>query len=166
MVLSGEYLDDYNQRINGVRSVRYCIEMPVENFIMKLSNSLHRGVIKLSAGRKGWEAYNMPVLKLTTTGRKSGLPRTVMLTSPHQIGDCLVIVASKGGADTHPDWFLNIQSNPQVHIQTRNRSEEMAARIVSAEEREELWETVTAKFGNYAQYQTKTDRLIPLVVLE
>ena len=133
---------------------------------MKLGNSLHRGVIKLSAGRKGWEAYDMPVLKLTTTGRKSGLPRSVMLTSPLQIGGSLVIVASKGGSDTHPDWFLNIKADQKVQIETQDSSSQMMARIVNDEEYEELWETVTAKFGNYARYQTKTDRLIPLVVLE
>jgi deazaflavin-dependent oxidoreductase (nitroreductase family) len=146
--------------------MRYCIRVPVENSIMKLSNSLHRGVIKMSAGKKGWEAYNMPVLKLTTTGRRTGLPRTVMLTSPHQIADSLVIVASKGGADTHPDWFLNIKSDPRVHVETQGSSQEMVARIVNDAERGELWEMVTSKFGNYARYQTKTDRLIPLVVLE
>tara|TARA_B110000014_G_C19689925_1_gene361591 strand:+ start:105 stop:584 length:480 start_codon:yes stop_codon:yes gene_type:complete len=148
------------------RFIRYCVGVPVENFFMKLGNSLHRGVIKLSAGRKGWEAYDMPVLKLTTTGRKSGLPRSVMLTSPLQIGGSLVIVASKGGSDTHPDWFLNIKADQKVQIETQDSSSQMMARIVNDEEYEELWETVTAKFGNYARYQTKTDRLIPLVVLE
>jgi deazaflavin-dependent oxidoreductase (nitroreductase family) len=133
---------------------------------MKLSNILHRGLIKVSAGRQGWDVLNMPVLKLTTTGRKTGIARTVMLTSPHQIGNNLVIVASKGGSDQHPEWFLNLESNPHVHVEIRNSTQEMTARIITPDEREALWEIITAQYGNYANYQRKTKRLIPLVVLE
>ena len=68
-------------------------------------NTLHRGLLKLSGGRLGWRAAGMPVLELTTIGRRSGLPRTVMLTSPIQEGDAIVIVASRGGDDQHPAWF-------------------------------------------------------------
>ena len=132
---------------------------------MKLSNSLHRGVIKLSAGRKGWDAFGMPVIKLTTTGRKTGLPRSVMLTSPPQIGESLVLVASKGGSDTHPEWFLNLVANPNVIVETRIGSKEMIAQVVDADVREQLWDEVTEKFSNYGQYQSKTDRLIPLIIL-
>ena len=145
--------------------MRYCNGVPVENFFMKLSNSLHRGVIKLSAGRKGWEAFGMPVMKLTTTGRKTGLPRSVMLTSPHQIGDSLVLVASKGGSDTHPEWFLNLVENPSVIVDTRSGQREMTAHVVHSESRDQLWDEVTEKFRNYGQYQSKTDRLIPLIIL-
>ena len=146
-------------------SLHYYRHVP-SNLAMKLSNILHRGLIKASAGRQGWDVLHMPVLKLTTTGRKTGLARTVMLTSPHQIGSNLVIVASKGGADQHPEWFLNLESIPHVHVETRNSTQEMTARIVNPDEREELWEIITAKYGNYANYQKKTKRLIPLVVLE
>ena len=132
---------------------------------MKLSNSLHRGLIKLSAGRKGWEAAGMPVIKLTTTGRKTGLPRSVMLTSPHQIGDSLVLVASKGGSDSHPEWFLNLVANPEVIIETRSEKKEMTAQVVNSDDYEDLWCEVTTKFGNYGQYQNRTDRVIPLVVV-
>ena len=132
---------------------------------MKLSNSLHRGLIKLSAGRKGWEAAGMPVIKLTTTGRKTGLPRSVMLTSPHQIGDSLVLVASKGGSDSHPEWFLNLVANPEVIMETRSGKKEMTAQVVNSDDYEDLWGEVTTKFGNYGQYQNRTDRVIPLVVV-
>jgi len=132
---------------------------------MKLSNSLHRGVIKLSAGRKGWDAFGMPVIKLTTTGRKTGLPRSVMLTSPHQIGESLVLVASKGGSDTHPEWFLNLVADPNVVVETRIGRKEMTAQVVAGDAREQLWDEVTEKFRNYGQYQSKTDRLIPLIIL-
>ena len=79
-------------------------------------NGIHRVVLKVSGGRVGWKAGSMPVLELTTIGRKSGQPRSVMLTSPVQEGDTVVIVASRGGDDTHPAWFLNLQANPEVEV--------------------------------------------------
>src|ERR1700726_87371 len=82
----------------------------------KAMNSVHRGLLKVSGGRLGWEASSMPVLELTTTGRKSGLPRTVMITSPYQEGTTIVIVASRGGDDEHPAWFLNLRDNPDVEV--------------------------------------------------
>ena len=95
-------------------------------------NRLHRGLLKVSGGRFGWTAANMPVLELTTVGRKSGKPRSVMLTSPHRDGDVIVIVASKGGEDTHPAWFLNLRENPQVVVTTRDTHErQMVAQVAS-----------------------------------
>src|SRR6202790_5030107 len=83
---------------------------------LKAMNTFHRGLLKLSGGRLGWRGANMPVLELTTTGRKSGQPRSVMLTSPLQEGSTIVIVASRGGDDQHPAWFLNLQDNPNVEV--------------------------------------------------
>lgn len=130
-------------------------------------NSAHRCLLKLSGGRLGWTAADMPVLELTTIGRKSGKPRSVMLTSPHQDGDVIVIVASKGGADHHPNWFLNLRDNPRVVVTMQDSADrKMNARVASREERERLWPTITSDFKNYAGYQDKTDREIPLVMLE
>ena len=90
-----------------------------------------------------------------------------MLTSPHQEGDTFVIVASKGGSDTHPAWFLNLRENPQVAVTTKGVPErKMTARVASPEERDRLWPIVTGKYANYANYQKNTDREIPLVILE
>ena len=72
------------------------------DLFLKTANSVHRTLVKVTGGRLGWEAGKMPVLQLTTIGRKSGEPRTVMLTTPHRQGDTIVIVASKGGDDRHP----------------------------------------------------------------
>ena len=80
-------------------------------------NFIHRLIIGLSFGRKGWNLAKMPVLELTTTGRKSGIPRSVMLTSPHQEDGSLLIVASKGGSDRPPEWLLNIEKNPNHTFQ-------------------------------------------------
>ena len=137
------------------------------NRALRFMNSAHRCLLKLSGGRLGWTAADMPVLELTTIGRKSGKPRSVMLTSPHKDGDVIVIVASKGGADHHPNWFLNLRDNPRVVVTMQDSADRnMNARVASREERERLCPTITSDFTNYAGYQSKTDREIPLVMLE
>lgn len=134
---------------------------------LKTMNAVHRTLLTLSGGRIGWRGGGMPVLKLTTTGRKSGQPRTVMLTSPVQKGDTIVIVASRGGDDFHPAWFLNLQDDPSVGVQFAGKPEApMHARIATTDERADLWPQVTAAYKGYANYQTKTQREIPLVLLE
>lgn len=134
---------------------------------MKTMNSVHRVVLAVSGGRLGWTASNMPVLELTTTGRKSGLPRSTMLTSPAQEGDDLVIVASRGGDDTHPAWFLNLRDEPHVQVSLGGKAKRpYTAHIADAAERARLWPKITADHKNYAGYQRKTDREIPVVVLK
>jgi len=140
--------------------------MPTD-FALKMMNAVHRSVLKLSGGRLGWEASSMPVLELTTTGRKSGQPRSVMLTSPYQEGSTIVVVASRGGDDQHPAWFLNLRDDPDVEVTMKGEPKRrMVARVANAEERARLWPLVTADHKNYAGYQTKTEREIPLVLLE
>ena len=137
------------------------------DFAMKAMNAVHRTILTLSFGKIGWKAANMPVLELTTTGRRSGQPRTVLLTSPLQLGDTLVVVASRGGDDQHPAWFVNLQANPEVHVALQGGPKRaMHARVASSDERAELWPKVTADHANYAGYQRKTEREIPLVLLE
>ena len=137
------------------------------DFQLKTMNAIHRGVLAVSGGRLGWRAGGMPVVELTTTGRKSGQPRTVMLTSPLQQGDSIVIVASRGGDDHHPAWYLNLRDHPDVDVAyAGGPKRSMRARVASPEERTAMWPQVTAKYKGYANYQTKTDREIPLVVLE
>jgi deazaflavin-dependent oxidoreductase (nitroreductase family) len=133
---------------------------------LKAMNGFHRGLMKLTGGRVGWQAGSMPVVELTTTGRKSGQPRTVLLTSPVQEGSTYVVVASRGGDDQHPAWFLNLRDNPDVKVTTRGETRRMHARVADAAERARLWPLVTAEHKNYAGYQQKTDREIPLVLLE
>ncbi len=134
---------------------------------LKTMNGVHRALLKLSFGRIGWEAMKMPVLELTTIGRKSGQARSVMLTSPLQVGDGYVIVASRGGDDHHPAWFLNLRDNPEVSVRIKGGpTQPMTARVATAEERAEWWPQLTADHDNYAGYQTKTDREIPVVLLE
>ena len=133
---------------------------------LKVMNGVHRAVLAVSFGHFGWSAAGMPVLELTTKGRKSGQPRSVMLTSPWQDGETVAIVASRGGDDQNPAWFLNLRDDPQVEVTMRGTKRPMHARIADAEERARLWPLITTDHKNYAGYQTKTDREIPVVLLE
>jgi deazaflavin-dependent oxidoreductase (nitroreductase family) len=137
------------------------------DFTLKAMNAIHRGLLKISGGRVGWKVSNMPVLELTTTGRKSGRSRSVMLTSPLQDGTTLVVVASRGGDDKPPAWFLNLRDNPEVEVALQGKpAQRMQARVATQEERGRLWSQVVADHKNYADYQTRTNREIPLVLLE
>ena len=134
--------------------------------MLKTMNALHRVLLKASFGKLGWKMGPMPVLELTTTGRKSGQPRTVMLTSPVQEGDAVVIVASKGGEDTHPAWFLNLRDQPAVEVALGGKPKApYTASVLDDAERDALWPRVEQAYKGYAGYQRKTDRKIPLVKL-
>ena len=134
--------------------------------VLKIMNAGHRIILKASFGKVGWKAGSMPVLELTTIGRKSGQPRSVMLTSPVQEGDTIVIVASKGGEDTHPAWFLNLRDEPEVEVAYAGAPKRAyLATIADADTRARLWPTIVAEYKGYAGYQEKTDREIPLVLL-
>lgn len=109
----------------------------------------------------------MPVLELTTIGRKSGRPRSVMLPSPVQEAETWVVVASRGGNDHHPAWFLNLRDRPDVEVSRKGKPKQsMRGRTATPEERARLWPQVTATYKGYAGYQERTEREIPLVLLE
>lgn len=137
------------------------------DLLLKALNGFHRSVLAVSGGRLGWTAGGMPVLELTTTGRRSGEPRTVILTSPVQVGDAIVVVASRGGDDRHPDWYLNLVADPRVTVRWRGDAPtERQARTATDDERADLWPKVVAAYRGYSNYQDKTTRTIPLVLLE
>lgn len=136
------------------------------DFAFKALNRLHGAVIAVSRGRVGWTGARMPVLELTTIGRRSGLPRSVLLTAPWQDGDRMALIASAGGNDKNPDWYLNLRNNPSVTVRTAQGAKQMTARITSGEERADIWNASVSDFKHYAAYESKTDREIPVVVLE
>jgi proline iminopeptidase len=105
------------------------------------------------------------VLLLTTKGRKSGEPRTTPLIYARD-GDRYVIVASKGGAPEHPGWYENLSKEPKVELQVLDDVFPARARVAEGEERERLWARANEVWPHYAEYQEKTDREIPVVVLE
>jgi deazaflavin-dependent oxidoreductase (nitroreductase family) len=116
-------------------------------------------------GQEGHEWQGTQTLILTTTGRKSGEPRKSPLIYAEHDGAYLV-VASKGGAPEPPAWYLNLQADPTARIQVLGRKLEVRARDATPEEQPELWKIMTAEWPAYDDYQTKTDRPIPVVVLE
>jgi deazaflavin-dependent oxidoreductase (nitroreductase family) len=136
------------------------------DLLLKSVNAVHRTLFRVSNGKVAGKLGGMPVVELTTTGRKSGEPRTVMLTIPYEADGSYVLVASKGGDDDHPAWFLNIQTNPEVKVVRGGKDRTVTARIATAEERADIWPKITAKHKNYAGYQTKTEREIPLVLID
>jgi proline iminopeptidase len=105
------------------------------------------------------------ILLLTTKGRKSGEPRTKPLIYEED-GDNYVIVASRGGAPEHPDWYRNLEQEPNVELQVLDEVFPARARTATGEERERLWQLVNQQWPDYDSYQAKTDREIPVVVLE
>jgi deazaflavin-dependent oxidoreductase (nitroreductase family) len=135
---------------------------------LKTMNITHQAILRVSGGRVLTSPFGMPAVELHVTGRKSGLPRSTMLTAPIMDDSRVVLVASKGGDDRNPEWFRNLQANPDVEIKVIATREirSMRARVASAEEKGELWPTIVAAFKGYAGYQKRTSRDIPVVICE
>ncbi len=125
---------------------------------------LHTFFYRFSGGKLGGQFGKSPVLLLITTGRKTGKQRTTPLLYLKD-GDNLILVASYGGAPTHPVWWLNLQANPEAEVEIGRRKLRVTARQADAEERKRLWPLVVAMYPSYAEYQKKTTREIPVVIL-
>ena len=115
-------------------------------------------------GAEGHDWQGTTTLILTTVGRRSGEPRSTPLIYQRH-GDDLLVVASKGGSDAPPLWYLNLQANPEVQVQVRGDRFTARARTATPAEKAELWPVMTAAWPAYDSYQQKTDRDIPVVVL-
>ena len=120
---------------------------------------------RASNGEDGHIWNGVPTLLLTTTGRQSGNEFTTPLVYGRK-GDSYLVVASRGGAVTHPKWFLNLRAIPEVRVQVAADEFSAVARIASPEEKTELWPIMTAIWPKYDEYQQNTERDIPVVVLE
>src|SRR5215472_10658029 len=125
--------------------------------------ALNIWLYRLSTGRVMGRMGGAPILLLTTTGRKSGRNRTVPLLYLKDDGN-FVIVASLGGAPKHPAWFLNLEANPRVELQEGRERLACTARRASAEEKARLWPRLVAIYPQYADYQKRTTRDIPVVI--
>ncbi len=132
----------------------------------KVGTSIHRTIFNISKGRIFGKALGMPLIELVTTGRRSGKARATMLSVPIIDGDRLVLVASFGGDDRHPAWYLNLRANPEVRVTIAGSTRTMIARIATEEERTEHWPQIISVFEGYARYQKRTERQIPVVILE
>lgn len=124
----------------------------------------HIRAYRETGGEVGYIWNGVPTLLLTVTGRRTGQKRTSALIFGRD-GDDYLVVASMGGAPTHPLWYLNLQANPEAAIQVKADTHSVVARTASAEEKARLWKIVTDVWPNYDVYQSRTDRDIPVVVL-
>lgn len=115
-------------------------------------------------GEVGYIWNGVPILLLTTTGRKSGQPRTNALIFGRH-GEDYLIVASMGGAPDHPNWYLNLQADPEAEIQVKAERFRVSTRSAGDDEKARLWKIMTDVWPNYDVYQSRTDRVIPVVVL-
>jgi deazaflavin-dependent oxidoreductase (nitroreductase family) len=148
------------------RRARSVPDVDARAIIIKAGTGLHRAIFRASNGKLLNRGSGMPVLMLTTTGRKSGEPRTTMLTTPLQDGATLMLVASNGGDHRHPAWLLNLREDPNVTVTMGGKTTPMTAHVADAAEKAVLWPRIVADHDNYAGYQRKTERDIPVVVLE
>ncbi len=125
----------------------------------------HVRVYRETNGETGYIWNGVPIILVTYTGRKSGLQRTFpIIYTP--VGNSYVIIASKGGSATHPMWYLNLLDNPNVTLQIRGEIFAGRARTAPSPEREALWSECVKAWPSYDLYQSRTDRVIPVVVLE
>ena len=135
------------------------------NAFVELFWRVHPTLYRWSGGRIGGALRGMPVLLLTTTGRKTGAARTTALTYLPR-GDDFVVIASVLGEPRHPAWWLNLAANPNASVQVGAARHAVRARQAEGEEREALWRAVVAKTPDYDEYKARTSRRIPVVVLE
>jgi deazaflavin-dependent oxidoreductase (nitroreductase family) len=139
--------------------------MPPPRWVMRLQWRAHRLVYGLSRGRLGTKVIGMPVLELTTTGRRSGEPRSVLLTHlEHPEG--FVVVASNAGADRHPAWWLNLKAHPEATVRRGRAETSVVARRLEGEQRDREWNRITAVNPGYLEYAGSTARDIPVVLLQ
>jgi len=131
----------------------------------RVLGGLHKRLYRLSGGRIGGKFGSAPVLLLTTTGRKSGRPRTQPLLYT-RAGDGYAVIASKGGSPSHPLWYRNLQATPAAAVTVGRETRRVRARDAEGEEREELWRAMTGLYAGYDRYAEKTSRQIPVVVLD
>jgi deazaflavin-dependent oxidoreductase (nitroreductase family) len=120
---------------------------------------------RANGGKVGGNFEGAPLLILHSTGAKSGQERLAPLMY-RPVGDDLVIFASKAGAPTHPDWFHNLRAHPEASVEVGTETKRVVAREAEGEERERIWEAHKKAFPGFQEYEDKTDRVIPVVVLE
>jgi len=126
---------------------------------------MHRWTYRASGGRLGGRLLGMPVLLLTTKGRRTGRPHTTALLYFPE-GRNVVVIASSGGSAAHPAWWWNLRAHPEARIQIGRGVRRVRAREAEGPERERLWARVVRAYRGYAAYQARTSRRIPVVVLE
>lgn len=140
--------------------------------VIKVMSRVNTWAYRVSGGRVGgsWRVGSalrapVPVCLVTTTGRKSGEPRTVPLLHLPD-GDRVLLVASQGGLPKHPQWYYNVLADPNVTVQVGRRRRAMTAREATQSERAELWPRLVERYADFADYQANTSRVIPVIICE
>jgi deazaflavin-dependent oxidoreductase (nitroreductase family) len=131
-------------------------------------NDFNRGVIdefRANDGKTSGPFAHAPLMLMTTVGAKSGEERVIPIVYTRD-GDRLVVAASKGGAPTNPDWFHNVVAHPEVTVELPGESFPARATVADRAERDRLYAAHAAEMPGFAEYEAKTDRVIPVVVLE
>jgi deazaflavin-dependent oxidoreductase (nitroreductase family) len=146
-------------------TVQWVLKRVGESPFWRVTGKAHAALYRATGGRIGFAAGHITNLLLTTTGRKSGASRTVPLAYLAD-GDRYVIVASNGGADRHPAWWLNLRMTPRATVQVGAKIQTVVAREAGAAERARLWPMLKTYNPFYAQYEQITQRKIPVVVLD
>jgi deazaflavin-dependent oxidoreductase (nitroreductase family) len=132
---------------------------------VKAWSRVHAVLYRSTGGILGGRLVGNDMLLLTTQGRRSGEPHTVPLLFVRDAAR-LIVIASFGGRDRHPDWYLNLTGDPSVKVRVGGRPRVMVARTATAGEREAWWPRIVEAYGEYARYQARTERLIPVVFLD
>ena len=135
------------------------------DLLFRILGGAHTRIYRLTGGKLGGQLGKLPILLLTTTGRRSGQARTQPLAYT-RTGDGYAVIASKGGAAQHPLWYLNLRENPFAEVTVGRETRKVRARDAQGEERERLWRALADLYSGYERYAEKTSRQIPVVVLE
>jgi deazaflavin-dependent oxidoreductase (nitroreductase family) len=142
------------------------LDSPLTKVIIKWMSRGQTALYKVSKGRiAGSFLEGAPVALVTTIGRKSGQPRVVPLLFLRE-GNRVVLVASQAGSDKHPLWYLNLKANPKVTVQIKDEVLNLTARDATEQERAEYWPKLTAFYKGFDDYQSWTDRIIPVVICD
>ena len=142
------------------------IQQTLTDYGMKGMNLAHKAVLKVSGGRLGGTIGSMPVVQLHHTGRTSGKARTTMLTAPIVDDGSYVLVASKGGDDRDPQWYLNLVADHDCELTVGDETLAYTARVASEDEKNDMWPRIVEAYKGYAGYQERTDRNIPVVICD
>jgi F420H(2)-dependent quinone reductase len=142
------------------------LNSPLLDIFFKWTSRINTFLYRRGGGEGlGSTFQNIPVALLTTTGRKTGQPRVSPLYFLHD-GDRVIVAASKAGAEKDPMWYLNLKADPKVSVQIKKEILDLTARDATDEERANYWPQLVKMYPTYEDYQSWTDRVIPLVVCE
>jgi F420H(2)-dependent quinone reductase len=137
----------------------------VKDALFRVATGLHKNLYRRTGGRIAGRFSNQPMMLLTTTGRRSGQPRVTPLLCIRD-GDRFLAVASFGGDDRDPQWFKNLQADPEASIEVEGETIAVRAIVAGPEQKQALWPKVLAAYKGYSNYQRRTSRDIPVVILE